>query len=78
MILNVSEWVCMYSCVACEGEKEGKKHGKAEHGKKAFHRQTSFVSILTRQVETAALFKRSQQFPLSVQSRRHFDWLCED
>lgn len=65
------------SCVACGGG-EGKQHGKAERGNKAYHQQTSFVTILTRRVETAALFKCSQQFPLSVQSRRHFDWLCED
>lgn len=73
----VSKWVFMHGMWA--GGREGKKkHGKAERGNKAFHQQTSFVTILTRRVETAALFKRSQQFPLSVQSRRHFDWLCED
>lgn len=56
MILYVCEWVCMYSCMACEEERERKKHGKAEYGNKAVHQQTSFVSTLTRRVETAALF----------------------
>lgn len=64
--------------VVFESEQAGKKHRKAEHGNTTVDHQISFMSILTEWVETAALFMCGQQISLSVQSRRHFDWLCED
>lgn len=54
------------------------RNRKAEHGNTTVDHQISFMSILTEWVETAALFMCGQQISLSVQSRRHFDWLCED
>lgn len=79
--MYIGKWVCMYSCVAYERRKRGfcvEVTQKSRTWQQSDLPTDFFVSILSRRVETAALYKCGQEFPLSVQSRRHFDWLCED